>query len=322
MSNYYIMHHGVKGQHKGNRRWQNTDGSLTDAGFIHYYGHPRIRKRRSQEEKKADDIKKSREAYLKEKARVEAGGRGRKKKYNVGSQYLRQDTEDNEWVEVHPYDDGEGWTNDADYAAKTGEYPYHWSNDMSQYDIMDFVIKRNRINPEYGSRGTTQNCAKCSSAMVLCEMGYPASSGRQTYPTYAGWESYWFDGAQTVKTSDIDELWDGLKDQPDGAYGVITARYNNSGHAFNYKMKNGVACIYDGQDGSSYASTTVADPYDNLVAKWRANGFKTTNCTFTRMDQATPNWEHMAEDSVVSRRGWPGINKVQNEKDGRIVDRW
>ena len=39
----YIMHHGVKEMKHGHRRWQNPDGSLTDAGFIHYYGRPRIR---------------------------------------------------------------------------------------------------------------------------------------------------------------------------------------------------------------------------------------------------------------------------------------
>lgn len=33
---YYLMHHGVKGQHWGVRRYQNEDGSLTEAGRQHY----------------------------------------------------------------------------------------------------------------------------------------------------------------------------------------------------------------------------------------------------------------------------------------------
>lgn len=37
-----IIHYGVKGQHWGERRWQNQDGSLTEAGRIHYgYGEER-----------------------------------------------------------------------------------------------------------------------------------------------------------------------------------------------------------------------------------------------------------------------------------------
>lgn len=32
----YLMHHGVKGQKWGYRKWQNSDGSLTPAGKEHY----------------------------------------------------------------------------------------------------------------------------------------------------------------------------------------------------------------------------------------------------------------------------------------------
>ena len=36
-----LMHHGIIGQRKGRRRWQNKDGSLTPEGYIHYgYGLP------------------------------------------------------------------------------------------------------------------------------------------------------------------------------------------------------------------------------------------------------------------------------------------
>ena len=37
-----LYHHGIKGQHWGNRRWQNADGSLTPEGYPHYgYNGPR-----------------------------------------------------------------------------------------------------------------------------------------------------------------------------------------------------------------------------------------------------------------------------------------
>lgn len=36
-----LAHHGIIGQRKGRRRWQNKDGSLTPEGYIHYgYGLP------------------------------------------------------------------------------------------------------------------------------------------------------------------------------------------------------------------------------------------------------------------------------------------
>lgn len=40
MSDYptYLIHYGIPGQKWGERRWQNEDGSLTEEGYIHYYG--------------------------------------------------------------------------------------------------------------------------------------------------------------------------------------------------------------------------------------------------------------------------------------------
>lgn len=36
---YYLAHHGIKGQKWGRRRWQRPDGSLTPEGYRHYYGN-------------------------------------------------------------------------------------------------------------------------------------------------------------------------------------------------------------------------------------------------------------------------------------------
>ena len=68
-SNYYeLYHHGVKGQHWGERRWQNEDGSLTPDGREHYG----VKAKRL--EKKADRIEKSTESHLQ---KAEDYGRGR-----------------------------------------------------------------------------------------------------------------------------------------------------------------------------------------------------------------------------------------------------
>lgn len=36
VNSYYLMHHGVPGQKRGRRRWQNKDGSYTPEGYQHY----------------------------------------------------------------------------------------------------------------------------------------------------------------------------------------------------------------------------------------------------------------------------------------------
>ena len=40
-----LEHHGIKGQHWGERRWQNEDGSLTPAGRAHYGYGTRLQKK-------------------------------------------------------------------------------------------------------------------------------------------------------------------------------------------------------------------------------------------------------------------------------------
>ena len=36
----FLVHHGIKGQKHGHRRWQYPDGSLTPEGYVHYGINP------------------------------------------------------------------------------------------------------------------------------------------------------------------------------------------------------------------------------------------------------------------------------------------
>ena len=56
-SNIALMHYGIKGQKRGQRRFQNEDGTLTPEGKERYNkGHGRIRFRRTDNTKKAAGI--------------------------------------------------------------------------------------------------------------------------------------------------------------------------------------------------------------------------------------------------------------------------
>lgn len=67
MANEYISHHGVLGQKWGVRRYQNKDGSLTNAGKKHYYKESlrADKKYRKELESKVYDSSKFADAYYK-----------------------------------------------------------------------------------------------------------------------------------------------------------------------------------------------------------------------------------------------------------------
>lgn len=51
-SGIHLEHHGIKGQRKGRRRWQNEDGSLTPEGRVHYGVGEKEKSHFSNEQKK------------------------------------------------------------------------------------------------------------------------------------------------------------------------------------------------------------------------------------------------------------------------------
>lgn len=81
-SNRYseLYHHGIKGQHWGERRWQNPDGSLTPAGYAHYgYKGGNIK------------IKKGEKVY-----RMSLSPKADTSKKNIRNMYVSPTKEDNE----------------------------------------------------------------------------------------------------------------------------------------------------------------------------------------------------------------------------------
>lgn len=79
----YLWHHGVKGQKWGVRRWQNVDGSLTNAGRIHYgYGNGK----RAPSDAKSKFKRKTAEFVLEKYSRVKLSQIG--KGSDIGKKYV------------------------------------------------------------------------------------------------------------------------------------------------------------------------------------------------------------------------------------------
>ena len=60
-----LYHHGIKGQKWGIRRFQNADGSLTQAGKRRYYGESPTRQDRKERKQAIKEINKDRKAIAK-----------------------------------------------------------------------------------------------------------------------------------------------------------------------------------------------------------------------------------------------------------------
>lgn len=179
------------------------------------------------------------------------------------------------------------------------------------------------INPGYGKPGTTENCTKCTVALELQKRGYNVAAGRQTYPALADAATYWFDNA-TRDDYSYNDAETKIKDFGAGASGMFDFRYpgTNAGHAmyFEVNQDNSVSFL-DGQNGKSYGS---------LEEVQKTYGFDTEReLAVTRLDTCTPNWDHMAEDSVIrpartfsNMFNYEEKHKVVNRKTGKLVDTW
>lgn len=167
--------------------------------------------------------------------------------------------------------------------------------------------------------GLNNNCGKCSASLFLRSLGYDVQAGRSAYGVLNTAGEYWFDGAVPYKEKSIENLEKRMASFGHQGKGMLGCRRaDGSGHSIyfqNEKDSNGKwsTVIYDGQIGRKYNS--VKELFD-------AESFDDTQFSrITNLTNATPNWDHLTEDSVA-RVNYTNksLNVVQNIKTGKIYD--
>lgn len=167
----------------------------------------------------------------------------------------------------------------------------------------------------YGEeQGTTNNCTKCSSAMILAKKGYEFNAGRANRGYGEAFEQ-WFDNTDKHIYDNLSEATDSIAQSNNGDYGVIDMRnQNGGGHVFNWDHKSdGSFGVYDGQTGDVYKGDTIEDCMNQYLedAPW----FDRNDRVVTRnMTNAEPKWGNMGEDSVV-RINDDGLNALTQQKE-------
>lgn len=221
-------------------------------------------------------------------------------------------------------DIGSGMSRFAGFQNKAGESfdffeEVHWGNNsqsgrgwynpvtfrkerhMDNFDPDSILEERcKQVNPGYGQYGTTNNCTKCSATGVLSLMGYKFEAGRSNCGFGDAFD-YWFEGSENKKYKDVASSLDDFDSKPNGSFGTIDFRNVacNAGHVFNWQKKSDGSCVVaDNQNGKYYKGKNMKECIDGYLGDHpQFDRFNTVN-TYD-MTHARPNWDHMAEDSVV-----------------------
>lgn len=201
---------------------------------------------------------------------------------------------------------------------KAGEIKWYKASTLLKYTVgegKDNPLKGpkgfdglyDRVNPNYGEKGTTNNCPFCAATMEIASRGYNVVARHSLGGATATIFQDWFKGAKAVYNSTWNDMKKDLLSAGDGASGVLQGFYGDGlgsgmgGHSLHWRNESGKIIVADAQSHKEM-------PFSDVISKYH---FNEGECIYTRLDNCEIDWDGVERDSVVdigmnydNKRGW------------------
>lgn len=269
-----LKHHGIIGQKWGIRRFQEKDGTYTQAGRERYgIGQPR--------ESKDDDISEERIGSATVTALALAAGITGVQIGVIGihdaviSKQIKNYEAHRATEETDPVT-GLKLKSDKDADIK---------------DDMKFINREIKYGLFGDDNGSTENCMLCTTALDLKRRGYDVKAGKVKEGFYAADLKKWYKEDLQPKIGHYKDVLERLEKEPDGSYGNFMVYWKEGGgHSMFYRIENGKPVIYDAQSNKKYTINEISR---------HANTVLPGHC-FVRTDNLTPDYEYLKKEGLIA----------------------
>lgn len=336
----FLMHHGIKGQKWGVRRFQNKDGTRTKLGKQHVKQQRAYKAEKAGKKKDTERVGSNALSYWDNSLKTLGTmfeiepfyasdyERNSKEYYDALREHRKNITKAKEALIKNAeftknnsgnYLDAEN--NKINLPTKYVEEHDPGDRHNIYLDTATLLDKKGNVkideesiksfakgtNPLFNAGvGWNNNCPKCSAIMTMKKMGY--SEKLTASPLIDGASqthgiSQWFNGATTETVGSIDNLEKSIKSGGIGSFGELSGSRYASDSVGNTVRTGGHSMAYTVmKDGNIQVECGQSGKiYHSLKEAAADQGFALDKgFAFTRLDNTTPNFVNMASDSVVS----------------------
>jgi len=278
----YLEHHGIIGQKWGVRRFQDKDGSYTQAGRERY-GYGPAREPKTEDEKIGSVAGTAVLAGLMGLGAVTAitgdAIHNAKVSHDIKNWEANRQLEKTDPKTGLKLKSNPNTTIKEDMKMVNREYGYG-------------LFAKNMYGIESGkTMGHTENCMLCSTAMDLKRRGYDVKAGSSPDGYYAKDLTNWYKEKKAPTMGRFNSIVEQLNQQPEGSYGNFMVYWKEGGgHSMFYHIEDGKAVLYDSQSNKKYSMNTIAKHIN----------YSTPGHCFLRTDNLTPDYNFLKKSGIIA----------------------